>query len=1096
MGLEQALQAQGDAALRQNTSETSDKRSTAAQCTRAERIQKGLKTLTWDPLRVMDGLAHQPRPLEPVTRSASEEKEEGFAVGVEGAKQAGFRFGNVDVSFPVALRLKHGLRARPDLQLQMFTIRGGSFVQSTPSRKASDSHPLAASVIDLATRGAALAFVTLMFPDEAWPWAQRAAVVGVGSSLFLAGRRSAKLHGWHLPRRPSFHVDLSSHRALQQGLAALGHATHETCLAAALMAAALVVLHKADDQAFHTLRCLAMSLTLNAGYAQTARAAATGRLQPGPETERAFRARHKWAARKTAPLLRDMHPTPPLGWLADAQSLLTFASSRGGESIPNNLHPSSIISGLGAGDVGGLNIWGSSAIPDRGRPKPADPDFSLTTIPEEAATLQAFTASPSLLPPAGRRSPAEGAAASMHVAATAKPVRQTGLPVAATADVDIGNESGLRTPDAGLPYPTSMLRTVRSKEEFERALQQQAAAVVAKGGADADDGMADSASESFDARPMPGRASSPALPSVASQPYFAAVPNGSAAAAKAIKPAVSDPEPLAPLYGRADHMKRHDAVLSPGARFQLVLRALYLLLVFAPFLLLGVPLLLIAACIPAQTEPELVEVAPEDPAAVVTVDGVNVGPAASVAVPAPARAPAEPVPPVIAEVLGQGPQAAPRGMALRRAAFNLLLFGCRNSGAAFIKWGQWASSRPDLLPEDLCQILTALQQDAPKHSYYQTRKQIELCFGLPIEAIFESFNEQPIASASIAQVHKAVLKVKGEDVTVAVKVRHPGVVTRITQDFQLLIPLARAASKFRALKGLSLEQSVSQFSNTMTAQADLRVEAAHLRRFLHNFRNDPSTTAPRPIDPWVASGVLVESFEPGESVERFIRNPQPFNTEIVGLGVNAYLHMLLEDSYVHTDLHPGNIFVSIQESKPSSGTEGTIIPAGGASGGSIDSTSSSAINSGCKKRMRMTLLDFGLAEELNPAVRFRFISFLHTISAGDGRRAAGHLLAMGDNDLCPDAEGFTSDMIMLFNKASRVDSPEGINVDTVLKAVLKLARKHEVSINSSYAALVLGVCVIVGFATALDPQVNLMDAATPCLFAQDLFGRVNGNLYS
>lgn len=76
---------------------------------------------------------------------------------------------------------------------------------------------LGAGVIDLATRGAALAFVTLMFPDEAWPWAQRAAVVGVGSSLFLAGRRSAKLHGWHLPRRPSFHVDLSSHRALQQG---------------------------------------------------------------------------------------------------------------------------------------------------------------------------------------------------------------------------------------------------------------------------------------------------------------------------------------------------------------------------------------------------------------------------------------------------------------------------------------------------------------------------------------------------------------------------------------------------------------------------------------------------------------------------------------------------------------------------------------------------------------------------------------------------------------------------------------------------------------------------------------------------------------
>lgn len=75
---------------------------------------------------------------------------------------------------------------------------------------------------------------------------------------------------------------------------------------------------------------------------------------------------------------------------------------------------------------------------------------------------------------------------------------------------------------------------------------------------------------------------------------------------QATKPAISDPEPLAPMYGRADHVKRQDAMLSPGARLQLVLRALYLLLVFAPFLLLGVPLLLIAACIPARAPPELV----------------------------------------------------------------------------------------------------------------------------------------------------------------------------------------------------------------------------------------------------------------------------------------------------------------------------------------------------------------------------------------------------------------------------------------------------------------------------------------------------------
>jgi len=81
-------------------------------------------------------------------------------------------------------------------------------------------------------------------------------------------------------------------------------------------------------------------------------------------------------------------------------------------------------------------------------------------------------------------------------------------------------------------------------------------------------------------------------------------------------------------------------------------------------------------------------------------------------------------------------------------------------------------------------------------------------------------------------------------------------------------------------QGLSLEQSVSQFSHTMTAQADLRVEAAHLRRFLHNFSAlRDSITAPEPVDPWVTEAILVESFEPGSSVDRYIQAPAAFNSK-------------------------------------------------------------------------------------------------------------------------------------------------------------------------------------------------------------------------
>ena len=73
----------------------------------------------------------------------------------------------------------------------------------------------------MATRGAALAFVALLFPDAMWPWVRRAAAAGAGSSVFLAGRRSAKLRGWRLPRRPGLHVDLGAHRALYKGAPSL-----------------------------------------------------------------------------------------------------------------------------------------------------------------------------------------------------------------------------------------------------------------------------------------------------------------------------------------------------------------------------------------------------------------------------------------------------------------------------------------------------------------------------------------------------------------------------------------------------------------------------------------------------------------------------------------------------------------------------------------------------------------------------------------------------------------------------------------------------------------------------------------------------------
>ena len=181
------------------------------------------------------------------------------------------------------------------------------------------------------------------------------------------------------------------------------------------------------------------------------------------------------------------------------------------------------------------------------------------------------------------------------------------------------------------------------------------------------------------------------------------------------------------------------------------------------------------------------------------------------------------------------------GLHLRRSAWQLLLWGCRMSGTAFIKWGQWSSARRDLFPEDFCEILGSLHDQAPRHGFRQSKRLVEAAFRRPLRDLFVEFDERPVASGSIAQVHRAVQQLPdGSQRVVAVKVRHPRVVSHIRMDFKLLGMVSAAVGRVPALRGLSLRESVSQFSHTMTAQTDLRVEAVHALRFFKNFSGEGS----------------------------------------------------------------------------------------------------------------------------------------------------------------------------------------------------------------------------------------------------------------
>uniref|UniRef100_A0A7S3XDK9 Protein kinase domain-containing protein n=1 Tax=Picocystis salinarum TaxID=88271 RepID=A0A7S3XDK9_9CHLO len=413
---------------------------------------------------------------------------------------------------------------------------------------------------------------------------------------------------------------------------------------------------------------------------------------------------------------------------------------------------------------------------------------------------------------------------------------------------------------------------------------------------------------------------------------------------------------------------------------------------------------------------------------------------------------------------------------IRTMVWKFLLLGITSSGAALIKWGQWAATREDLFPTDLCRVLSSLHDDAPKHSFRRSRRQIEHEFGCDLFDIFDSFEEEPVASGSIAQVHIAVIRESRicpeirhhlpSSRKVAVKVRHPNVAEHIRRDFQVVKPLVNFLTNFRAFRWLGLKESVSQFSHVMTAQADLTVEADHLYRCGKNFAHVEMTVIPLPIRDLISPSVLVETFEEGRSVAGYMKAPSAANTQIVNLGIDTYLHMLLKDNFVHTDLHPGNIMVREMPCHSPGGVTG----------------------------LQLILLDFGLVVELTPEMRHRFISFLFHIASGNSMRASELLLSWAKSQHCTDVKAFRRGMADLWDAHCGVGVRQ-VDVDRVLKECLRLCRQYEVSVDVEYAELVLGVCIITGFATQLDPEVNLMDAAVPCFFLYNLLGRVSGRVY-
>ncbi|MBY4678680.1 ubiquinone biosynthesis regulatory protein kinase UbiB [Marinobacterium arenosum] len=248
------------------------------------------------------------------------------------------------------------------------------------------------------------------------------------------------------------------------------------------------------------------------------------------------------------------------------------------------------------------------------------------------------------------------------------------------------------------------------------------------------------------------------------------------------------------------------------------------------------------------------------------------------------------------------PVRQPRAVRLRLALEEL--------GPVFIKFGQMLSTRRDLLPDDIADELKKLQDRVPPFAGGEAQRLIEKALGQPVAQLFSSFDANPIASASVAQVHPAVLSDGRE---VVVKVIRPGIDRIIRKDVALLYTLARllqsASQDGRRLRPVEV---VQEYEQTIFDELDLRKEAANGSQLRRNFAGSEILYVPEIFWDYTRRDVLVMERIHGIPVAEVERlKAQGTDLKLLAeRGVEIFFTQVFRDSFFHADMHPGNIFVS------------------------------------------------------------------------------------------------------------------------------------------------------------------------------------------
>lgn len=358
-------------------------------------------------------------------------------------------------------------------------------------------------------------------------------------------------------------------------------------------------------------------------------------------------------------------------------------------------------------------------------------------------------------------------------------------------------------------------------------------------------------------------------------------------------------------------------------------------------------------------------------------------------------------------------------------------------GTTYIKLGQTLSTRPDLVGRTIANELTKLQDDNPALDFDIIKKIVEKELKKPINSVFKEFNEEPLGSASIGQVHQAILK-NGKKV--AVKVQKPGVEKLIKSDLAIMRFLAIRIDNFvPSSRNYNLPGIVDEFERSILKEIDYEQELRNIKRFENIFKDDDGIYVPQVYKEYSTFKVLTMELIEGKKISDVIKDSTGFNRKLLAKrGVESYFKQIMIYGYFHADPHPANIYV----------LENNVI----------------------------CFLDYGmmgiLDKDFRESLAELFIYFIENSVKG----IINQLIYMGIIDPAMDTTSLKYELNDLMYKYYGSELTE---VQGGMNSMINIMRKYHISMPSEFVLLARGIAMLEETGQKLDPNFNTTKILQP-----------------